>query len=380
MYHATGTAAYFRATDFRAFYAAGQIVAAGRGGQLYNLQEQYTWQAAAAGLNDPLQLLVFINPPFAALPFALLGRLPLDWAYGVWTFVNLAILVLIGVLLSGPLRHARSTVQVAAVVLSLTFMPVVVTIVQGQWSLLLTAGLLLSWRAFRKDKDLQAGLWLGVLAVKPQLILLPLVALLWQRRWRSVIGLMVSCGITLGLSLAVTGGHGLIEYARLLAAATGWGDRYGIHPQAMYTVRGLAHALLGTNDPNRTLPIWAAGCFLVLSLVWYGWRHAGKVDDAGQSMRWAMLVIAMLLLSPHAYSHDLSLLIVTGALIVSALAEAPTREPINGVLAVLTPLGYGILSLMILLNFPWRIHAIVIFLILVLIVLAARAGKVGTTK
>jgi hypothetical protein len=93
-----------------------------------------------------------------------------------------------------------------------------------------------------------------------------------------------------------------------------------------------------------------------------------------------MVVIATLLLSPHAYSQDLSLLIVAGALIVSALAEAPTRDPAYGVLAVLTPLGYGILSLMVLLNVPWRVHAVVIFLILVLAILATRARRVGIMR
>jgi hypothetical protein len=221
---------------------------------------------------------------------------------------------------------------------------------------------------------------LGVLAVKPQLLLLPVAALLWQRRWRAVIGLAAGCSIALALSLAVAGGHGLIEYVRLLAAAAQWGDRYGIHPQAMYTVRGLAHALLSTNDPIRTLPFWAAGSFLILSLLWYGWRHDNcKMDRASLALKWAMLVVTMLLLSPHAYIHDLSLLVVAGALMVSALIEAPIHDRNYGLWASLTLLGYGILSLIVLLNFPWRVQTVVIFLILVLSALAARARRVGTT-
>ncbi len=378
MYQAAGADAYFRATDFRAFYSAGQIVAAGHGAELYDLQEQYSWQALTVGLADFEQLLPYFNPPFAALPFALLSRLPLQQAYGAWTLINLALFALIGILLSDLLRRARNTVRIAAVIMTLTFMPAVVTLVQGQWSLLLTAGLLLSWRALRDDRDLQAGLWLGVLAVKPQLLLLPAAALLWQRRWRAVGGLTMSCSIAVG---ALAGGRRK-PWHHCLRQAFSRPQHNG--ETASASIRRRCTPCAGWHMPcsapmmqTQVLALWAAGIGLVLGLLWYGWRHNRRPDQINLALQWAMLVIAALLLSPHANSHDLSLLIVAGVLSSLALTEAPDHDPVQALLAALTPLGFALLSLTVLINPPWRVHVVVIFLVLALMVLAVR---MHTTK
>lgn len=373
MYSAVGARDFFRATDFRAFYSAGQIVASGRGAQLYDLHEQYSWQALVAGLDDYEQLLAYLNPPFAALPFALLSHLPLERAYALWTLINLAVFAGIGLWITYLLRGSRSTVPVAAAIMTMTFLPAFVTLVQGQWSLLLTAGLLLSWRALRDEKDIQAGLWLGVLAVKPQLLLLPIAALLWQRRWRAVGGLAASCGLALVLSWAISGFGGLSAYVALISEAARWGDRFGIHPQALYTLRGLAHAWLRTDDPIQALPFWAAGICLVIGLLWYGWRPGHYRQEPGPALQWAMLVIAALLVSPHAYNHDLSLLIVSGALVSLALTEMPTRNLTRTLLAALTPSGYLLLSFAVLTHASWRLAAVQIFLVVALAILAISA-------
>jgi len=83
---------YFR-TDFVSFFTAGHIIRQGLGPRLYDLELQASVQQ---GLIYPWVmlrgLLDYRNPPFYAMPFALLAEMPLVWAYWLWVGLSLALL------------------------------------------------------------------------------------------------------------------------------------------------------------------------------------------------------------------------------------------------------------------------------------------------
>ena len=99
-----GAAAYqglFIRADFTNFYTAGAIVRDGLGKSLYDpaLQAQYQ-QHILKGLSFQDGLLMYISPPHAVFPFALLSLLPLNLAYLVWMLVQVVLLAWLLKLLS----------------------------------------------------------------------------------------------------------------------------------------------------------------------------------------------------------------------------------------------------------------------------------------
>ena len=73
--------------DFLAFYTGGSLVQSGRVAELYNLESIHTFQRAVAAAGQ-LQLGdnfgPFWNPPFYALVFVPLAKLPYRTALAVW--------------------------------------------------------------------------------------------------------------------------------------------------------------------------------------------------------------------------------------------------------------------------------------------------------
>lgn len=77
--------------DFRAFYSAGRIVLGG--GNLYDLPHQFAVQKSVwPSLETQSDSLPFFNPPFAALPMALVAWLPPVQAFAVWTVFEAVLL------------------------------------------------------------------------------------------------------------------------------------------------------------------------------------------------------------------------------------------------------------------------------------------------
>ena len=310
-----GPERYLYNVDFRAFYSAGQMLLAGVGADFYDPITQYSWQSKFVEMSSLSQLLVFLNPPFIAAPFALVAMLPMPAAYLAWAIVNVTLLAIVCYLLVEMLADAGHHTQYAVLVLTVLFLPVIVTLMQGQLSFLLMIGSLMSWRAFHAGKELESGLWLGLLLVKPQLALVPALVMLWQRRWRALAGLMLAGAVSLAISLPLVGWSGLKGWLRGMAVASGWGDMYGIHPQRTYTWRGILHRLMGTDSAGEVMIWWLAGSMMALALLFWVWRRRVGVKIPPSDIQWALLVIVMLFVSPHTYIHDLSLLLIPGALI-----------------------------------------------------------------
>ena len=301
---------YLYGVDFRSFYAAGRILLDGESARLYDVSTQYAWQSRLVEMDDLSQVLVFFNPPFVALPFALIALCPFPLAYLVWAVIDALLLGVIGYLALELLEDAPCWASYLAVVATVFFLPAIVTLLQGQLSFLLVLGVLLSMRAIRAGADFEGGLWLALLLIKPQLAVIPLLALVWQRRWRAVSGMAVAGAGCALLSAIAVGWNGLSGWFDLMLRAVGWGDQFGIHPERMYTWRGVLYRILGGEQAGAITGGWLAGAGLVLLLLLWVWRRRASGDSVAFDVQWALLVFVMLFASPHAYLHDLSLLLI----------------------------------------------------------------------
>jgi hypothetical protein len=321
--------------DFTAFDTAWQIVLRGRGASLFDPAVQaQVQQSLLGGQTFAAGLAPFVNPPYSVLPFLPLGLLPLNAGYVVWLAVQVALL---GFLVRMVLRVAGDwtpTERFAAVGWIVAFPALAVGFFEGSFSLLTAVGVLAAFEALRSGRDLRAGLWLVVAAVKPQVILGPALALVAGRRWRAVVAAGVAMAI---LAIAATIAFGLAtwtSYATLLGTYTSTFDQLSVEPSVMWNLRGTAALILGPSAAPLVNLLGYVGLAVGLVLTWFVWRGSARDALEGTSralaLRFAVTIVLTLLLSPHVNPHDDILAVVAAILGYGALRG----ERLGNVLAV----------------------------------------------
>ncbi len=335
----SGGSNYLGGFDYRVYLTAGKMALDGTGAKFYDLPSQFEAQRVLwPQMTVQKQLLPFLAPPFVVVLFAPLALLPPLAGYCVWTIFNATLLWSIGRGILSEMRLAGRQ-NLVALAMIVTFPPVLFTVLQGQVSLLVVFSFFQAWKAAKEGRDFRAGLWLAVLLIRPQLLLAPLLVFGWKGRWKLLGGLGVGALILGAVSLALVGIDGLRNYAHLLGEVSNWRGIYGVQPQQMQTWRGFLHALFQSDNFAAVRIGWLLGVIGALGAVFWCFRGVWKPEAARFERQWGALGIAALFCCPYLYSHDLSLLLVCGALITSAAR----RE--NPVLSALPLVGYGVVTI-----------------------------------
>jgi hypothetical protein len=314
----------FTQTDYPAIAIGSRLVASGRGGQLYDLavqrreqdaiiSEGYLDLAAGSSLKYPYPYTPFI----AVLWSPLAGMSPLV-GMALWDLLNIVALVggLWYLLASLPLaRVTKALLMLAAV----TSFPWTVNLEQGQSSGIVIAALGVGIGLLRKEKDLAGGLVLGLLTLKSQWLLFIVFVLIWKFRWRALLGIAATIVALMSLSLLVMGTAWIPDFMRVVEMVQRWDRALLLDPWYSHSLSGGLTALLGrgTDEVVRTLTLFATLLLGIgLAVFWRGpWRPG--------SSRWDGLVALTLLVAIftnlQVNTHDLALLVLPGALGLSAL-------------------------------------------------------------
>jgi hypothetical protein len=328
---------FLQGSDFPHFYCAARMLAEGHGHQLFDADLQRQYQARYAGRVGTL----YSHPPFEALLYLAVAWLPLRYAYFLWSFLTMTLLA------AGAARLARDALppwdwrlMFAA---SLTFVPVLVCILQGQDSLLLLLLLVLAFTAMRQGSHFAAGSWLALGLFKFQLVLpLVLVMVLIQKRGFRI-GLAKGFSLTAlalaGVSVAISGWSVLTLYPKFLIH---FKDQPlgGMAPQAMANFRGLTYFFFHTDDSAwavAAVSILSAAALVKTLTVWKQARLASDPSSAPAiqnkdefDLAFADTVLFALLVSYHLNPHDLTLLLLPVALMLHRTFASATRWPRAG--------------------------------------------------
>jgi len=186
---------YPQSTDFAGVAATHQAQAAGLG-CIYSRSVQLAGlHLVPGGAPPPLPADIiwhFNEPPLMTLLAAPFARIRLSTAVNLWEVV-LGVAIAACALLLWRARIGLSPWLMAAVVAALLLNEIASTefgLAQNDALLLIAA--LVAFELLRRHLDLAAGVLLGLVAVKPQLIFLAVIALLIHHRWR----LVAACGAT----------------------------------------------------------------------------------------------------------------------------------------------------------------------------------------
>jgi hypothetical protein len=316
--------------DFGFFWATARAYVLSGPGALFDLdaiaraaQPLVAYYASPA--SAPLNVAPAVYPPlFFALLVPLTGLPPL-LGLALWTAAGFgaAAAALLGTVSlpppapGGRSAHRRSIPLVMRVpwgtfLSALSFGPLALTILLGQVEGLLLYALYRSYRALVERRDLAAGLWLGVLFLKPQYAVFLALVLVGKQRWRAAGGLALAGGAVAGLSLAAIGGD-VTAYVHALGGAVAFRpapDAAAHAPGDMISWRGLLYTLLPGLTPAQgtilTLAL-SAGTVALLPLIWRGpWRP----DDPSFPRRILASLLVNMLASFHNQLHGAALVLI----------------------------------------------------------------------
>jgi Glycosyltransferase family 87 len=314
-------------TDFPDFYCAARMLVEGHGHQLYDAALQREYQAHSAGRIGTL----YIHPPFEAVLYLAVAWLPLRRAYLLWSLLHVAFL-------AGAVRHLANKGLLGwdwrlGLAASLTFVPVLLCLVQGQDSLLLLLLVVFAFAALRGSHAFAAGCWLALGLFKFQLIL-PLVLVLVLTQNKSVRSALakgfslVALGLA-GLSAVISGWKVFTVYPKFLADLPAQ-QFAGIIPHAMANFRGVVYFFFHRDQSPLAIgivSILSAAALIKTLMGWKSARHSSSLEVSSNpelsggtrhefDLAFANTVLFALLVSYHLNPHDLSLLLLPMVLLV----------------------------------------------------------------
>jgi hypothetical protein len=156
----------------------------------------------------------------------------------------------------------------------------------------------------------QAGCWLALGLMKPQLMVLPLLSLVLWRCWRTLASFATVVLIVLGLSFAKLG-LWIPAYLRFLAVFNRGGAHVSVYPTAMQNWRGLVSLLLGTDTGLVAQWFLALLTIASIGLAVFASSPGSSSNSPSPSglppdwqARFAVAICLGILASPYLYGHD----------------------------------------------------------------------------
>ncbi len=248
--------------------------------------------------------LSFIRLPFYAVLLSPLGRLPYPTAYAIFQAVNLAAIA--------ALLFLAYRMYPDVLVLAAFSIPLLIAFANGQDVAIVAALAIGAYLLAAGGRDFAAGLLLSLGAIKIHLFVLVPVALILHRRWRFLAGGV--CGGAALTGLCFLGG-GLDWPGRMFVMLSD----PEVHPGAegMTTFRNLVWWIAGREDTALELAMIATG---VAAFCYMAWR----IRDFRAV--YALALAGGLLVSHHAYHHDLAILLAVVPLAMTSAASKLTKS------------------------------------------------------
>jgi Glycosyltransferase family 87 len=329
-YLKASTNAWYEHNDFHCFWSAGRLVA--EGADPYDPQLYQTMVAGGGPITERTIIECgtrFPFPPWTVLLLAPFGAMPLPLAATLWTALFLGATGL-GLAWSWSLAGGGRPRLLIFLVLVLSSEPFLLALQNAQFGplslVLFSGGLIL----MRQGRDLGAGAALAALAIKPQIVLISLPAVL------------VRAGL---------GRRGGVIAGAVAAAAVGSIVSILLLPSSIAVLAGYASRSVGVTVPLASLwdlgasldaPLLAPIAIVLLGLLLFALVRGRAVDDATLA---GIAVAFSLAVTPYAWSYDYVLLALPWALTLGRVrAIAGSRGTLVFLLQVLvaSPLAWGL--------------------------------------
>lgn len=307
-----------RALDFQEFYAAGYEVRTAPW-KLYDPEQQDQIQRA---LTSRTRSLTFYHPSYETVLFVPFSYLKYSTAYVAYMVFSLLLLMAAFFAARPAFSSVIPFLQPRPGLAFFTFVPMLVTLLLGQDSILSLLLFCLAWREMESGNDFRAGCWVALDLFKFQFAI-PIAILIAIRRGRRFAGgfLITAFGIGL-LCWAIGGAVGMASYIRLVSGAASALDK-GAIAQAKLTLSPVSMpnltGLLYTCGAQFLHPLFLFEAVIgTCTLALFVWC-ARAVRQADEDAAFSIAILGGLLLSYHLYDYELTLLLLPIALMANRI-------------------------------------------------------------
>lgn len=298
--------------DFVTFYAEAKLFW-DEPRSLYDLDRQLVYQQKIAPTE---RVLPFVYPPITAALMAPLALLSFPIAFLAMTLLNLALLVASVRLLIRNLSLTRDQSH-WLILFALCNFGAHAVVFYGQTSAIILYFMTGYVLALKRSDENRAGIWAALLSVKPQFLPIPHGVLFLRGNWRGLLlGVFFSIVLIAGAFLFVgieTSKQYFDLARRMVIADDDWWNQW----RSMHNLRALTIYWL---PATWQAYVWWTGITLALSAVIVVNLRWNKKAD-GFALTWIVNMLGLLIVVPHLFTHDLSLLILPCALLLSLFKQ-----------------------------------------------------------
>jgi hypothetical protein len=293
--------------DFTAIYTGAQLMLENPR-LLYDPNTQLIYNNRVAATERALP---FVYPPITAAVLSPLGGISFSAAFLLFTCVNIFLLSESLRLWIRFLNLSRDQAQWLGL-FTICNLGVHVVLFHGQTSALILFLLTRVILACAHRGAFATGLWSGLLCLKPQFLILPCVVLAAMHQWRDLVLAGTISAVLFGGTFYWIGAEASRQYLQLInkmGLEHDWTNPVG----NMHNWRAIVTFWL---PPDWQPYMQWLGTGLVMAAVFKVNYNPDKQRD-GFVWRWIVNVLALLIMSPHLFTHDLVLLIIPCALFLS---------------------------------------------------------------
>ena len=298
-------------SDFTKFYASTRFLL--EGGDIYSPVPIDAFSASPDASrrreDTPHQNL---NPPFQTLLLAPLGLLGYRAAFWMWSTLALLSGIAGATLIGRTIQKEREGTRWLSgfLILLLAYFPTWLSILCGQFSLLLLLLLAVAWAASRSGKDQMAGIALGLAMSLKVFVGLFLLFFLVRRRWRLLcwfIGTFLACGL---VALAALGMDSYQQYQTVLSSVTWYAASWNASFMGFFTrIFGGSENTPLINTPGLAYALaYGSSLWVTLCLIWLAWPRPDTSSPERFDLGVSMTLVAMLLISPLGWMYYFPLL------------------------------------------------------------------------
>ncbi|MEM9785048.1 MAG: glycosyltransferase family 87 protein [Pseudomonadota bacterium] len=274
-----------RFVDFHAIWGAARLALEGNPIAAFDRETLERAYRACEAIN-----MYWLYPAPMAVILTPVGALPFLPAYIGFQLLSLGLLSL-----AVRSYFQRELTALVAIVFAPAWLPALLV---GQFTILWCAGLLAAITAMRHGRHVLAGIFIGLLTLKPTLgLLIPLV-LLADRRYATVAVAIVTTAM---LHIGATSFYGFEYFARWLEASALHGTSAAQFSSGNNTMASVAAFASQLGVPAQLSLYANVGLLLaVAAIVFVVWRRYGAQSDAAC----AVLCAAIPLSTPYLWHYD----------------------------------------------------------------------------
>lgn len=301
------------AIDYCAFWSAGRVINERSIADVYDLSilTEYQSEIYPQSGEATFETLAIMYPPVFVVPFQVLSLIQVPYSFWIWTVINIISFALYLRFFTRDI--SGRSLPVGLLMMLMLSMPLILNLYFGQVSILLGifAGEFI--RAIKNHKPIKAGIWLGGVLLKPQLLILIIPFLIFQRSFKVLKGFALSSMMVFGISFALIGVDGFIRLTNILIEASGG----GVHskPEIMMNWRMLGWHVESFTSPTFGWIVILLGSLLTIGIIFSVFRRRIMCDPDLAVISILGILAASNVIAWHSHFH-LSIILIPPILFI----------------------------------------------------------------